>query len=535
MAEEAPWYYLDGTETRGPLDLASLVRLYREGAVGAATPVARAGWSDWRPAAEALSATAPPTQIAPPPSGPPGPAPAPAPASHQATAPFGPAAPAGVSAPPAPAPVAVELRCVAGPDAGRAFWIGPSEVQLDSRSGLSDPAIGELRATLAGARLWLHVVSGPPIEAQGRAVTTASLGHGETFRYGSSTWQIGAGEVKVTDLLAKLGERINKLASVDKLEGFSLREMFSEVFAKRTDEEIDEYFLVGTAKTTPPIAEVQTGWPKPWLFGRILLFLGLVYFGFFAAVQQFGNPRLVPGLILMGSIAVPFATLILFYELNSPRNVSFRTVLSLFFVGGVVSLFVSLIGFRVADFSWLGASSAGIVEEVGKLLTVVLVARSARHRYILNGLLFGAAVGAGFAAFESAGYAFWDALMTEGSLDATVRLISIRAFLTPFGHVAWTAIAAGALWRAKGTRPLTLSVFGEIGFLKAFSIPVALHMIWNSPLPSPFWSKHLVLGAIGWFVLFGLVQQGLRQVRDEQREATQRQLDSTQSSLHLAG
>jgi hypothetical protein len=54
--------------------------------------------------------------------------------------------------------------------------------------------------------------------------------------------------------------------------------------------------------------------------------------------------------------------------------------------------------------------------------------------------------------------------------------------------------------------------------LKAFCIPVGLHMIWNAPLPSPFYVRHLALGALGWFVVFGLAQQGLRQVRAEQRE-----------------
>jgi len=277
----------------------------------------------------------------------------------------------------------------------------------------------------------LRVESGPPLGVGDGESSETALTHGERFRFGASTWQVGAADVRVSDLIAGLGDRISRLASVERLEGFSLRAMFSEVLAKRSLEEIDEYFLVGTARTTPAITEVETGWPRPWLFGRILLFLGLVYFGFFAAVQQFGNPRLLPGLILMGSIAVPFTTLILFYELNTPRNVSFRRVLSLFFTGGVVSLSVSLVGFRLADLSWLGASSAGIVEEIGKLLTVVLIVRETKYRYQLNGLLFGAAVGAGFAAFESAGYAFWDALMTVGTLEATARLILVRGLLSP--------------------------------------------------------------------------------------------------------
>lgn len=40
------------------------------------------------------------------------------------------------------------------------------------------------------------------------------------------------------------------MAGTDKLEGFSLAEMFSEGFKKRTQEETDEYFTVGTARTT---------------------------------------------------------------------------------------------------------------------------------------------------------------------------------------------------------------------------------------------------------------------------------------------
>jgi protease PrsW len=207
-------------------------------------------------------------------------------------------------------------------------------------------------------------------------------------------------------VLQSIGNRISSMASTDKLDGFSLFEFFSEVFKKRSKEEIDDYFVVGTAKTTPRIEDVVTSWPKPWFFFRVLIFLVLVYFGFYFAFEQFVNIRLIPGLIMMGSLAVPLATVILFFELNVPRNISFNRVLMLVASGGVVSLFVALVGFQVSNLDWLGASSAGIVEEIGKVLAVIIVARSFRGRYILNGLLFGAAVGAGFAFFESAGYAF---------------------------------------------------------------------------------------------------------------------------------
>ena len=317
-------------------------------------------------------------------------------------------------------------------------------------------------------------------------------------------------------VLQSLGNRISSLASTDKLDGFSLRDFFSEVFKKRTRDEIDDYFVVGTSRTTPRIEDVATTWPKPWFFFRVLVFVALIYFGFYFAFEQFENIRLIPGLIMMGSLAVPLATVILFFELNIPRNVSFNRVLMLVASGGVVSLFVALVGFKVSNLDWLGASSAGIVEEIGKLIAVIVVARAFRGKYIVNGLLFGAAVGAGFAFFESAGYAF-DFLERTNSLSVMFDVIQTRAFLTPFGHVAWTAIAAGALWRIKGDRAFQLNMLFDSSFLHTMCIPMVLHMLWNAPFQTPFEIHHLALGSVGWFVVFGLVQQGLHQIREEQR------------------
>ena len=340
--------------------------------------------------------------------------------------------------------------------------------------------------------------------ACGRGVNTASGGSGKSI-----SAQTNGG------VLHSIGNRISRLASTDKLDGFSLTEFFSDVFKRRSKDDIDDYFVVGTARTTPPIEEVSTSWPKPWFFFRVLIFLALVYFGFYAAFEQFENIKLIPGLIMMGSLAVPLATVILFFELNVTRNVSFHRVLMLVASGGVVSLFVALVGFQVSNLDWLGASSAGIVEEIGKLLAVIIVARSFRGKYILNGLLFGAAVDAGFAFFESAGYAF-DYLERTHSLHVMFDTIQTRAFLTPFGHVAWTAIAAAAFWRVKGDKPFQVGMLLDSTFLKTMAIPILLHMLWNSPFQLPFELNHIGIGIVGWFVVFGLVQQGLYQIREEQ-------------------
>jgi RsiW-degrading membrane proteinase PrsW (M82 family) len=413
--------------------------------------------------------------------------------------------------------LSIQIQCVAGPDVGKSFTIGGAEFLLGrGLSGLTDPGVAERHVAFRWADGKLHFQSQPGCNVLVNAapVSMGVLLRGQQFGIGSSLWQAGA-PANTSNLVTSIKHSLNQLASTDELQGFSLKEMFSDVFRKRTAEEIEEYFIVGTSRTTPPITDVETGWPKPWFFTRVLLFVGIVYFGFSYAMDQFLNPNLIPGLIMMGSLAVPLATVFLFFELNSPRNVSFHQVLMLVCFGGVVSLFVSLIGFSVSDLDWLGASSAGIVEEVGKLLAVILIVRKAKYKYILNGMLFGAAVGAGFAAFESAGYAFRE-LMEQLNLSAMTEVIHVRAFLSPFGHVAWTAIAAGALWRVKGERRLSPIMLTDMRFLKAFLIPVMLHMIWNSPLPAFGYVKHLALGVAGWFVVFGLVQQGLSQVRDEQ-------------------
>jgi RsiW-degrading membrane proteinase PrsW (M82 family) len=323
--------------------------------------------------------------------------------------------------------------------------------------------------------------------------------------------------------------------------------MFSEVFKKRQQEEVDEYFICGTSKTTPPIEQAVTGWPKPWFFMRVLLFLAAVYALFWFAWREFLNPNLLPGMMMIGSMVIPLATVILFFELNTPRNVSFFSAMGLLCAGGILSLFVALIGFQVSGLSRiLGPPAAGIIEETGKLAAVIILARNVRQKYILNGLLFGAAIGAGFAIFESAGYAFRAFLgpiqhyvaqgvsSNDGGLIAfaggqLTGSIVLRGLLSPFGHVAWTAISAGALWRVKWDRPFNIAMLGNPLFWKAFLIPVSLHMIWNSPIPDWFFILHILNGLVAWFVVFGIVQQGLKQVRREQLNQTKEELARTQS------
>ena len=323
----------------------------------------------------------------------------------------------------------------------------------------------------------------------------------------------------VQRLASNLSERLTTLAGVEKLDGFSLKDLFSEVFRKHTREEIEEYFTVGTSRTTPPIEDVDTTWPKPWVFFKTFLGALIGYILFLSGWNEFGNVNLIPGLIMVGSFAVPLATLIFFVEINARRNVSLYQVIRLLFIGGILSLVLSLFLFEVTDklgLGWLGSSVSGLAEEPGKLLALLTVANLPKYRYRLNGLLFGAAVGTGFAAFESAGYAL---RMGFQDTDMMKDTIMVRGMLSPFGHIAWTAMCGAALWRVKGASKFAFAMVKDERFLKVFGFAVVLHMLWNTPWSFPFYSKFVILGVAAWVVILALIQDGLKELRDEKAKA----------------
>lgn len=325
-----------------------------------------------------------------------------------------------------------------------------------------------------------------------------------------------------TDIAGKFAEVIG----VTKPKGFKWKEFFSEVFKKHTRKEVESYFMVGTAETTPDIFGVSTEWPKPWMFARCLMGCVVLYLTIYFGISHFGLKLRsnITDLIIIGSFSVPISFALLFFEMNVRKNVSLFEFIRFLFVGGILSMYLLL---PLAPISksivnalpagW-GNVSAGPLEETTKLMALLFVARGRNYRYVLNGLLFGAAVGAGFAMFESAGYAFGELGKQNGNMLGT---IFTRAILAPVGHVAYSSIWAGALWMVKGDKPFKFSMLLDLRFLKLFLLGVALHGFWNSPLMDATlggWAKVLLVGAIAWFVIFSLVQEGLEQIRKEQQD-----------------
>ncbi|MEY3394741.1 MAG: hypothetical protein RL346_977 [Verrucomicrobiota bacterium] len=323
---------------------------------------------------------------------------------------------------------------------------------------------------------------------------------------------------------SKVVSGISSAAGLEKLEGDGAKGLVSSLFRKRTIEELEESFAIGTGSTTPKLDQVPTSWPAPWVFVRLLMYTAIATVVFFWAINRFDNIKLYPGWLFMGAFAVPFSVMFFFVEVNVLRNISFYRVLKLLFLGGLISLVFALFLFEFTSVAhgWFGAMIAGPVEELAKILAVVFVARHwEKMHWTLNGILLGAAVGAGFAAFETAGYILEHAV--SGGNDAGVMIL--RAFTAPFTHIIWTAATVGALWRYKADEAFHPGMLTKWPVLRVLVFVVALHAMWNSPLVVPFFGdflgiilKFLILGIMGWILILLLIQSGLNQVKLAQKQ-----------------
>lgn len=308
--------------------------------------------------------------------------------------------------------------------------------------------------------------------------------------------------------------KINPLVGEEGKIDLNLKDIFSNVFKKHTKEEAELIFISGTSFTTPHENDIPSTWPKPWLFSRIFLTLALTYLFLFIAMDIFQNLYALPGLMVIGSFAVPFSLLIFFWEMNAPRNISFYENSVMFFVGGAASIPATLVLysiFPVYDLTFSGAIIVGVVEEIGKLAIIIYFIHKINPKYILNGLLIGAAIGAGFAAFESAGYAFTSELFGNYSM---ISVTFLRAWTGIGTHTIWSAIAGAALVYVKGEERLSSNHIFSGPFLRLFTVSMALHAVWDMPLYmlQNFYLQYIILIIIGWIFIFVLINAGLRQI-----------------------
>lgn len=207
------------------------------------------------------------------------------------------------------------------------------------------------------------------------------------------------------------------------------------------------------------------------------------------------NSNLIPAVILIGSFLVP-VTFVSYALTRADTVVTTQRIFVAFVCGGLLgvlgaSVLETEIVVSSSGFSWL---AVGMIEEAVKLAALWLIARRLPHRTARDGIVLGAAVGLGFAAFESAGYAF-NALFGARSLSLlnVVETEGLRAILTPFGHGLWTAIVGGALFAvtsAHGARRARRLA----ALLGWYAVVVLLHAFWDASSGIAVWLTLLLTG-----------------------------------------
>lgn len=334
------------------------------------------------------------------------------------------------------------------------------------------------------------------------------------------------------------------------VKGFSIGSILGGIFKHHTEKEMTDFFCCGSEKTTPNIREVDTRIPSPWIFARFLLWVVILYIGFYLTYDHWRNIRTFPSLLFVGNFGIPLCILILISELNILRDISFYVICKAIIMGALISFVFTLILNPIvaqsSDHYW-----AGPVEETAKLLAAILVGRNLMNGRILTGVLIGTAVGVGFDALESAGYSFeifaeYCAVCFSGVIG---KMSDASSAVTPFqtsmelaaqqsikviqeralealmgGHMLWTAITTGALWMAMGKRKLEgssasfIDCLIDLRFLRIAVISIALHMFWNSHLlEDTSMLKFFITFVITWGVTLALISAGYKQIINEKK------------------
>ncbi len=202
---------------------------------------------------------------------------------------------------------------------------------------------------------------------------------------------------------------------------------------------------------------------KYLITGVIMLGIGLLV--------VYGNIWLTYFALTIGSFTIPLIFLYWFTQ-NDRYEPEPVTLIAYLFgwgaVAGILSLYVNQL---VVPF--LGVSGAALVEEPFKLFGVYLLAKSkivsSEINSHLDGMIYGAAVGAGFASLENISYL----LSAGGGIYVSQMMLSRST--TSFCHIAWTAIGARTLGLANALR-------GNIritDMIPGLMISIPLHFTWN--------------------------------------------------------
>jgi len=244
-----------------------------------------------------------------------------------------------------------------------------------------------------------------------------------------------------------------------------------------------------------------------------LIFLGLLILGLQVFAGAIAGPEAVVFTLLSIVPALALATYVWYADVTTPEPLSLLAVtfvLAILFAGfaavlntgtnvalqqlGLAAGFVGFV-FQIITFFVV----VGPVEETVKLLAVYLYAfRSSRFDAVIDGAVYGAVAGLGFATIENAIYISGSVQNISDPLNLIAQgstITAVRALAGP-GHVIYSAFAGYYLGLAKFNSERA----GPI-VVKGLAIAALIHAVYNS-LSSIVPSIAAGIFNIPWFLAF---------------------------------
>src|SRR5215813_5271089 len=238
----------------------------------------------------------------------------------------------------------------------------------------------------------------------------------------------------------------------------------------------------------------RRAWVRIFL-GGLVLWLASVLVTFVTE-----NSNLVPTVILVGSFLVPVTFVAYAFEHRASDTLTEQTI----FVGFVYGGILGVLGASLLEAAFLGQQSlasyvgVGLIEEGCKLAVLWFIARRLPEYLTRDGVVLGAAVGFGFAAFETAGYAFNALFTIKGlSLTSLVETQFLRGIL-----VIWYVVVSllHAFWDASGGIAALV-----VMLLTANSMQQQLLELGRVPSPTPLQVQLFTIVSISLLVLDAIV------------------------------
>ena len=204
------------------------------------------------------------------------------------------------------------------------------------------------------------------------------------------------------------------------------------------------------------------GWLRTFFVGVLLFVITIV------VMLLTGNTNFYPTVILIGNFLVPVVFVAFLYDHQHLSRLTQETIAACFIVGGVLgvlgasileTLLVPVPSNPTQGLSLGSAFLVGLIEEGCKILAVMFLARKMKHTSEMDGLLLGGAVGMGFAALESTGYAFSTFLLSHGVVGASIATTIVRGLFAPFGHGIWTALLGAMQYSGQAALGTFASLF----------------------------------------------------------------------------